>query len=104
MTALILAVLSAVLLVIGVPIFIVLLTAAVIGVWMTGNPIQAVHSAMFGSLDIFPLLAVPLFIYAGDIMSRGGMARRLIEMSCRSSAPCGARSGSPPSPRAKCSA
>ena len=79
MTALILAVLSAVLLVLGVPIFIVLLTAAVIGVWLTGNPIQAVHSAMFGSLDIFPLLAVPLFIYAGDVMSRGGMARRLIE-------------------------
>ena len=25
------------------------------------------------------LLAVPLFIYAGDIMSRGGIARRLIE-------------------------
>ena len=80
MTALILAVLSAVLLVLGVPIFIVLLTAAVIGVWLTGNPIQAVHSAMFGSLDIFPLLAVPLFIYAGDVMSRGGMARRLIEL------------------------
>jgi C4-dicarboxylate transporter, DctM subunit len=79
MTALILAVAAVVLLLLGVPIFIVLLAAAVIGVWMTGNPVQAVHSAMFGSLDIFPLLAVPLFIYAGDVMSRGGMARRLIE-------------------------
>ena len=79
MTALILAVGSVVLLLLGVPIFIVLLAAAVLGVWMTGNPIQAVHSAMFGSLDVFPLLAVPLFIYAGDVMSRGGMARRLIE-------------------------
>ena len=47
---------------------------------LSGNPIQALHSAMFGSLDIFPLLAVPLFIYAGDIMSRGGIARRLIEL------------------------
>jgi C4-dicarboxylate transporter DctM subunit len=80
MTGLVLAILSVVLLLIGVPIFIVLLTAALIGVWMTGNPIQAVHSAMFGNLDIFALLAVPLFIYAGDIMSRGGMARRLIEL------------------------
>jgi C4-dicarboxylate transporter DctM subunit len=35
---------------------------------------------MFGNLEIFPLLAVPLFIYAGDIMSRGGIARRLIEL------------------------
>lgn len=80
MTGLVLAIVSVALLLLGVPIFVVLLTAALVGVWMTGNPIQALHSAMFGSLDIFPLLAVPLFIYAGDIMSRGGMARRLIEL------------------------
>jgi C4-dicarboxylate transporter, DctM subunit len=80
MTGLVLAIVSVALLLLGVPIFAVLLTAALVGVWMTGNPVQALHSAMFGSLDIFPLLAVPLFIYAGDIMSRGGMARRLIEL------------------------
>ena len=50
------------------------------GILLSINPVQAIHSAMFGSLDIFPLLAVPLFIYAGDIMSRGGIARRLIEL------------------------
>jgi C4-dicarboxylate transporter, DctM subunit len=80
MTGLVLAIVSVALLLLGVPIFVVLLTAALVGVWMTGNSIQALHSAMFGSLDVFPLLAVPLFIYAGDIMSRGGMARRLIEL------------------------
>ena len=62
------------------PIFIVLLAATLGGILLSGNPIQAIHSAMFGSLDIFPLLAVPLFIYAGDIMARGGIARRLIEL------------------------
>ncbi len=57
-----------------------LLAAALGGIVLSGNPIHALHSAIFGNLDIFPLLAVPLFIYAGDIMSRGGIARRLIEL------------------------
>ena len=64
----------------GVPIFVVLMGATLGGILLSTNPIQAIHSAMFGSLDIFPLLAVPLFIYAGDIMARGGIARRLIEL------------------------
>jgi C4-dicarboxylate transporter DctM subunit len=80
MNILLIVVLPALLLLMGVPIFVVLLAAALGGIVLSGNPIQALHSAMFGNLDIFPLLAVPLFIYAGDIMSRGGMARRLIEL------------------------
>jgi C4-dicarboxylate transporter, DctM subunit len=79
-TFLALAVVPAVLLVMGVPIFIVLMAATLGGILLSVNPVQAIHSAMFGSLDIFPLLAVPLFIYAGDIMARGGIARRLIEL------------------------
>jgi C4-dicarboxylate transporter DctM subunit len=34
---------------------------------------------MFGGLDNFPLLAIPLFIFAGEVMGRGGLARRLVE-------------------------
>ena len=33
---------------------------------------------MFGSLDNFPLLAVPFFVLAGEIMAQGGIARRVI--------------------------
>jgi len=80
MNILLIVVLPVLLLLMGVPIFVVLLAAALGGIALSGNPIQALHSAMFGNLDIFPLLAVPLFIYAGDIMSRGGIARRLIEL------------------------
>jgi len=80
MNILLIVVLPVLLLLMGVPIFVVLLAAALGGIVLSGNPIQALHSAMFGNLDIFPLLAVPLFIYAGDIMSRGGIARRLIEL------------------------
>jgi C4-dicarboxylate transporter DctM subunit len=80
MTLLVLVVLPVALLAMGVPIFAVLIVATLGGIMLSINPLQAIHSAMFGSLDIFPLLAVPLFIYAGDIMSRGGIARRLIDL------------------------
>jgi C4-dicarboxylate transporter, DctM subunit len=69
------------LLAIGMPIFLVLLIAATAGVLYLGvGPLYAVHTAVFGSLDSFPLLAVPLFILAGDVMARGGIAQRLIEL------------------------
>src|SRR5688572_15099099 len=80
MNFLALVILPIALLVMGVPIFAVLIVATLAGIMLSINPIQAIHSAMFGSLDIFPLLAIPLFIYAGDIMSRGGIARRLVDL------------------------
>ena len=80
MNVLLIAVIPLLLLLGGVPIFIALMAAALGGIVLSTNPIQAIHSAMYGSLDVFPLLAVPLFIYAAAIMSRGGIARRLIEL------------------------
>ncbi|RAI41460.1 TRAP transporter large permease [Rhodoplanes roseus] len=69
------------LLLLGVPIFVVLLLAALVGILQMGDvPLRALHTAVVGSLDSFPLLAVPLFIFAGDIMARGGIARRLVEL------------------------
>jgi len=36
---------------------------------------------MFTSLDVFPLMAVPFFVMAGEIMQKGSMAQRLLEVS-----------------------
>lgn len=36
---------------------------------------------MIAGVDIFPLVAVPLFILAGDLMNKGGITRRLIDFS-----------------------
>lgn len=33
---------------------------------------------MYQGINVFPLLAVPLFIFAGSVMSNGGLARRLV--------------------------
>src|SRR5499433_779621 len=80
MAALVLVVLPIALLCIGVPIFVALIGAAAAGmVALHIGTMEPVHMALFGGLDNFPLLAVPLFIFAGEVMGRGGIARRLVE-------------------------
>ena len=80
MAALTLIVVPIVLLCLGVPIFVALIAAASLGiVALNIGTIDPVHVALFGGLDNFPLLAVPLFIFAGEVMGRGGIARRLVE-------------------------
>src|SRR5438309_3230327 len=80
MAVLTLICLPLVLLCLGIPIFAALIAAAAMGVVaMNIGSIEPVHVALFGGLDNFPLLAVPLFIFAGEIMGRGGIARRLVE-------------------------
>jgi C4-dicarboxylate transporter DctM subunit len=72
-------VLPLVLLVLGFPFFLVLLAAVTLTiVFFTSVPPTAILQVMFGSIGNFALLAVPFFIFAGELMARGGMARRLI--------------------------
>jgi len=40
-----------------------------------------VAQRMAASLNSFPLLAIPFFILAGELMNRGGMARRLVDFA-----------------------
>src|SRR6204780_4335513 len=73
--------LPVVLLIIGFPIFLILLVTSIVAVLTVGSiPTEAIQTYMFGSLDNFPLLAVPFFVLAGEIMAQGGIARRVIAM------------------------
>jgi C4-dicarboxylate transporter DctM subunit len=73
--------LPVVLLAIGFPIFLILLVTAIVAVLtVTDIPTDAIQTYMFGALDNFPLLAVPFFVLAGEIMAQGGIARRIINM------------------------
>lgn len=78
--SLVLAVTPLVLLVLGIPIYIVLLATAAAGILgFMSVPGTMMAQIMFGSLDKFALLSVPFFIFAGDIMAKGGVSRRIIE-------------------------
>src|SRR5580658_9829515 len=72
-------ILPVLLLFLGLPIFVVLiLTSTAAIVFVAHVPTQALQTYMFGSLDNFPLLAVPFFVLAGEIMGRGGIANRVV--------------------------
>lgn len=43
--------------------------------------IEYMASTPFDTLQAYPLLAIPLFLLAGEVMSRGGMVRELIAFS-----------------------
>jgi len=72
-------VLPAVLLILGVPIFLVLLvTCIVVVLFVAEVPTETMQTFLFSGLDNFPLLAVPFFVLAGEIMAQGGIARRVV--------------------------
>src|SRR5947208_210540 len=69
-----------ILLLIGFPIFVVLLTGVAVAlVFFMHVPLVIVHQNLFGSINAFPLLAIPFFIYAGELMGRGSVAQRLVD-------------------------
>jgi C4-dicarboxylate transporter, DctM subunit len=69
------------LLVIGFPVFLILLVTSIVAILtIAGVPPDALQTYMFGSLDNFPLMAVPFFVLAGEFMAQGGVARRIIAM------------------------
>ena len=72
-------VLPAILMILGFPIYLVLILTSLAAIMLVADvPLVAVPTYMFGSLDNFPLLAVPYFVLAGEIMSQGSIARRVV--------------------------
>jgi C4-dicarboxylate transporter DctM subunit len=71
--------LPVILLILGFPIFLILLVTSIVAILTIADvPTEQIQTSMFGSLDNFPLLAVPFFVLAGEIMAQCGIARRII--------------------------
>ena len=69
-------------LLIGVPVALALGISALAGLLASSPEFLIVMPQKFlAGLDSFPLLAVPLFVLAGALISHGGMARRIVEMA-----------------------
>jgi C4-dicarboxylate transporter, DctM subunit len=48
---------------------------------MTQVPIESVGLKLFTGLDNFQIMAIPFFILAGNFLTRGGVARRMIDFT-----------------------
>jgi C4-dicarboxylate transporter DctM subunit len=77
----VMVVLPVALLVLGFPIFLVLLaTVTVATLWAMEVSPMVLPQIMFGAMSNFALLAVPFFIFAGELMGQGGISRRLVAL------------------------
>lgn len=62
----------------GLPVAIAMAGSAMIYIWATGNlPAFVVIHRMVSGIDSFPLLAVPFFILAGNLMNNAGITNRI---------------------------
>jgi C4-dicarboxylate transporter DctM subunit len=69
-------------LLLGVPIaFCLGLASLAVTIYQGQYPITLVAQKMFQGMDLFALMAIPLFILAGDLMNLGGVTERLVRFS-----------------------
>ena len=64
----------------GVPLLYALLATTVGVIWGLGltHPLETIFLTFIGGVEPFILLAVPLFIFAGELLARGGVGRRIV--------------------------
>lgn len=67
---------------IGIPVaFSLLLSAMALMVHMDIFSADIVAQALINGVDSFPLLAIPFFMVAGEVMSSGGLAKRIVRLA-----------------------
>ena len=82
MTAAVLFGSFALFLILTVPIGISLGLATLVTIFYSGSlPVEFLMKELITSVDSFPLMAVPFFILAGEIMGRGGISERLFNVA-----------------------
>jgi len=75
------------LIIIGIPVYISLGATGTIGLIIIslgrtlGNPLIVIPQSIYTGIGFFPLLAIPLFIFAGEIMNKTGITQKLIRFS-----------------------
>lgn len=64
----------------GVPLLYALLITTVGVIWglNLSHPLETIFLTFIGGVEPFILLAVPLFIFAGELLARGGVGRRIV--------------------------
>src|SRR5512140_1740486 len=64
----------------GVPLIYALLATTVGMIWINnlGHPIETIFLSFIGGVEPFILIAVPLFIFGGELLSKGGVGKRIV--------------------------
>ena len=73
-----------ILIMIGLPVVFALLASPFALILLEGdqrNVVAGLYRNLYNGMDSFPLMALPFFMLAGEMMNRGGITIRLVEFS-----------------------
>lgn len=72
----------AVFLAIGVPIALVLVLCSIVMMFASGNwDVMTIPNSMMDGANNYPLMAIPFFVFAGEIMAVGGLSKRVVDLA-----------------------
>ena len=77
----VLAVSFTLLLLIGVPVAFAIGLSSLATILVAGLPMAVVFQKMVGGMQVFSFLAIPFFIFAGELMLYGGIAERIVRFA-----------------------
>jgi len=66
---------------VGIPIAFALGLASLAFLLKSNIPLVLIVQRMYTGVDFFPLVAVPLFVFAGFLMETGGISRRIVDLA-----------------------
>ncbi len=81
MGLLILMLVFGLLVVVGMPVAFAMGIAAASAFWFEGFPMLITFQRATAGVSVFSLLAIPFFVFAGEIMLHGGIAKRLVKLA-----------------------
>ncbi|GFE50752.1 C4-dicarboxylate ABC transporter permease [Roseobacter cerasinus] len=67
--------------IIGVPVAFALGISAMAAFWFEGLPLMIGVQRIISGINVFSLMAIPFFIFAGELMFHGGIAARLVRFA-----------------------
>ena len=65
----------------GFPVALCLGLTSLVALWKSDVMLSLMAQRIFTGIDSFPLMAVPFFVLAGELMNQGGTTRRLIDFA-----------------------
>src|SRR5215204_4522090 len=68
-------------LVLGVPVAFAIGLSAVCTILYEGLPVAVVFQRMMSGMNVFSFLAIPFFIFAGELMLYGGIADKIVDFA-----------------------
>ena len=67
---------------IGIPISMVLVLCSIVLMWHSGMwDSMIIPSTMLDGANNYPLMAIPFFVFAGEIMAEGGLSKRVVQLA-----------------------